>query len=93
MTLGQESLRHIASVSDSLSVGSPVSVESGDPLSDADLQGCLEGFDCIDDMSDLGSMLKAYCKGGVHPWLSSDVSPSEESKDGLQVGVMGHGDE
>ena len=67
MTLGQESLRYIASVSDSLSVGSPVSVESGDLLSDADPQGCQEGVDCIGDMSDLGSMLEAYCVDGVHP--------------------------
>ena len=92
MSLGQESLRHISSVSDSLSVGSPVSVESGDPLSDTDPRVCLEGVDCIGDMSDIGSTLEAYCAGGVHPWLS-DVSPSEESEDGPWVGVMCRGDE
>ena len=54
-------------MSDSLSVGSPVSVESSDPLSDADLQVCLEGVDCIGNMSDIGSTLEAYCAGGVHP--------------------------
>jgi len=67
MTLGQRSLRHIASASDSLSVCSPVSVERHDPLSNTDPQGCLQGVDSIGDMSDFGSMLEAYCAGGVHP--------------------------
>ena len=66
MTLGQESLRHIASASDSLPVGSPVSVERRDALSDADPRGCLQGVDSIGDMSDVGKMLEAYCAGGVH---------------------------
>jgi len=69
MTLGQKSLRHIASASDSLSVGSPVSVERCDALSDADPQGCLQGVDSIGDMSDVGNMLGP--KQGV-----SDVSKS-----------------
>jgi len=66
MTLSQKSLRHIASVSDSLAVGSPIS-ERHDALRNADPQGCLQGVDSIGNMSDVGNMLEAYCVGGVHP--------------------------
>jgi len=55
MTLGQKSLRHIASASDLLSVGSPVSVERRDALRKADQQGCLQGVDSISNMSDVGN--------------------------------------
>jgi len=66
MTLGQKSLKHIAFASDSLPVGSPVSVERRDALSDADPWGCLQGVDSIGNMTDVGKMLEAYCAGGVH---------------------------